>query len=56
MYWVIALAVGAVLFALDWWLSGRPDEHPGARSPRDEINLGETTVRVINNREGAGTA
>jgi hypothetical protein len=56
MYWVIALAVAVALFALDWWVSGSPDEHPGARSPRDEIILGEATVRVINNREGAGTA
>ena len=55
MYWVIALAVAVALFALDWWVSGRPDGR-GARSPRDEIVLGEETVRMIANREGAGTA
>ena len=56
MYWLLTIVICVALFLLDLWVTGRPDEGFGARSPHDEVTIGEETFRAVNNREAATTA
>jgi Flp pilus assembly protein TadB len=43
IFWLVVLAVGAVLFALAWWSSGRSKHRIGRPDARAEANRGWAT-------------
>jgi len=53
-FWLIALGVAVVLFALVWWSSGRAKGKLGRPSPDGEVARGQATNQALINREGAG--
>ena len=53
-FWLIALALAAVLFALAWWSSGRAKGRPGRPSAQGELARGQATNQAMINRDSIG--
>jgi Flp pilus assembly protein TadB len=52
MFWLVVLAVGAVLAALAWWSSGRTKRIAGRPDPQAETDRGQATNQAMIHREG----
>jgi Flp pilus assembly protein TadB len=54
LFWLIVLAVAAVLFALAWWSSGRTERKLGRAAAEGETARGWATNQALINRDSSG--
>jgi hypothetical protein len=55
MFWLVAAAVAAVLFALAWWSSGRDKRRLGKATADGDTNRGWATNQALINRDSSGS-